>query len=492
MAPLRSLGALALVAAWRTTAAITCVNHDEFQDLLQQVSTGCCDGAGQEHNCDNGAVRVCDARCAPNYHTFWSVCKSYITEGSDLPAFVRQQFVATHGKCLATLEANMVHDTDLLTPGQQHNLTTPVAVPLNCHNHVVTTAGQLNDITGPENGVWMIGVKGDSECLPSPTCEAARNKKAVQDALYARYGKCSMPPPPPPGQVGHDLVSAVVDVTHTGTPAGHSTFRLGLKFTQGDSFDDVKNVYTIYGAPAVTMGPNAGTAGVAMSLPPAYQEPTPFGANIGGTDPHFWAYSPTAEYDSWLAVGDISGTQTTAVSSIGVDFDNWDATNGLTVENGAVFWMDPKKAPSTDPCIVAQLTIPDTSSDWTATINARGKTGDYSGGGGDDWEVTLLDFTPDMGMGYRRRRRQLQQEGGGGGGDIAPTNPGPEYVPGVCEFSMDTNGDGQVGGPGDDVFEDEALFGAVLSKDAVFYLATDSTVAPLISYIECDEPSGNR
>ena len=55
---------------------------------------------------------------------------------------------------------------------------------------------------------------------------------------------------------------------------------------------------------------------------------------------------------------------------------------------------------------------------------------------------------------------------------------------------MDTNGDGKVG-DGDDQFASKNFFGAVLSKDAVFYLATDQTVAPLLKYIECDEPVGN-
>lgn len=224
-----------------------------------------------------------------------------------------------------------------------------------------------------------------------------------------------------------------------------------------------------------------------MNFPPAYQEPTPFGADIGGTDPHFWAYSPTAQYDSWLAVGDISGSAGTDVSSIGIDFDSWDDSTGLNVENGAVFWMDPKRAPSVDPCVVAQLTVPD-GSDWTAVVNARGKTGDYKGGGGDDWEVTMLNFSPDLvtddsSGAAEGGQRRLQ--------DVPPTSPGPEYVPGVCEFSMDTNGDGKVG-EGDDAFEGEAVFGAVLSKDAVFYLATDETTAPLVTYIECDEPHGNR
>ena len=56
---------------------------------------------------------------------------------------------------------------------------------------------------------------------------------------------------------------------------------------------------------------------------------------------------------------------------------------------------------------------------------------------------------------------------------------------------MDTNLDGAVG-EGDDEWDILSSFGAVLSKDAVFYLATDSVAAPLIDYIECDEAVGGR
>jgi hypothetical protein len=43
-----------------------------------------------------------------------------------------------------------------------------------------------------------------------------------------------------------------------------------------------------------------------------------------------------------------------------------------------------------------------------------------------------------------------------------------------------------------DGVHDLGFFEAILSKDAVFYLATDSEVAPLITAIECDEVFGGR
>ena len=37
-----------------------------------------------------------------------------------------------------------------------------------------------------------------------------------------------------------------------------------------------------------------------------------------------------------------------------------------------------------------------------------------------------------------------------------------------------------------------SMFGAILSKDAVFFLTTDPVTAPLVEYVECDEVIGGR
>ena len=207
------------------------------------------------------------------------------------------------------------------------------------------------------------------------------------------------PPPPPTGPGGipkdvdfaHPIVNVVGASTLGSGMPGYSTFQLAIGF----SSDEVDNVYAIYGAPAVTAGPAAGTPAAVMTIPPAFQTPTPFGANLGGSDPTFWAYDPTARYDSWLTVGETSGHVDGKLSSIGVDWDSWSETGGITVDNGAVFWMDPTQGSTGDPTIVAQISVA-SGSDWTAVINARGKRGGYDGGGGDDWEATGLMFTPQM------------------------------------------------------------------------------------------------
>lgn len=121
---------------------------------------------------------------------------------------------------------------------------------------------------------------------------------------------------------------------------------------------------------------------------------TPFGSDVGGTDSHFWAYDPTARFDSWLTVG-ITDGHADSLSSIGIEWTSWTETAGMTIDNGALFVMNPTEGSTADPTIIAQLSVPE-HTDWTAVFNARGKRGGYGGGGGDDWEATGLTFTPQL------------------------------------------------------------------------------------------------
>lgn len=54
----------------------------------------------------------------------------------------------------------------------------------------------------------------------------------------------------------------------------------------------------------------------------------------------------------------------------------------------------------------------------------------------------------------------------------------------ICDYSLDTNHDGKVGN-GDDLWHGK-LFGAVMSKDAVYFMVTNNVTAPLVQYAECD------
>ena len=145
-----------------------------------------------------------------------------------------------------------------------------------------------------------------------------------------------------------------------------TTVRLTLTLdpTQG-------NVYAIFG-----------TADAIMSIPPAYQVAAPFGANVGGVNPAFFPVQPEAQFDSWLTVGVTDGDSSRAVSSIGIDFDSWTETGGISSSDGAVFWMDPDSAPSGSDIVLAQLTVPTRSiPDGNAAMGMQGR----SANGADDW-----------------------------------------------------------------------------------------------------------
>ena len=122
-----------------------------------------------------------------------------------------------------------------------------------------------------------------------------------------------------------------------------------------------------------------GTEEHGLAFPPAYTCAPPFGVDIGGTNPAFWAVANSealgyAQYDSWLTVGITEGDTANALASIGIAFDAWDAEHPLDssddsgggktrqifpltssptstsvanrggVWRAAVFWMDPNRA----------------------------------------------------------------------------------------------------------------------------------------------------
>ena len=110
-----------------------------------------------------------------------------------------------------------------------------------------------------------------------------------------------------------------VDAVSTDGPG--TTYQLSLTLS-----GSAKNVYTIYGDETSS-----------LSMPPSYQEPHPFGANVGGANPAFFPIMAGAEFDGWLTVGITAGDTTGALGSIGLDFDGWTTDSGLTTDNGAIF-----------------------------------------------------------------------------------------------------------------------------------------------------------
>ena len=112
----------------------------------------------------------------------------------------------------------------------------------------------------------------------------------------------------------------------------------------------------------------------------------------GGTNPAFWAINADSQYDSWLTVGVTQGNVHNDVSSIGIDWETWTLDSELTVDNGAVFWMDPDLAtdqnnPEIARTVLGQLTIP-TGVPATALINAQGRSFEEH----EDWEEIGMEI----------------------------------------------------------------------------------------------------
>lgn len=60
----------------------------------------------------------------------------------------------------------------------------------------------------------------------------------------------------------------------------------------------------------------------------------------------------------------------------------------------------------------------------------------------------------------------------------------------ICDWTLDTNGDGQMDSS-DDIWSGGS-FAAIVSKDALYFMVTNEVTAPLVSYAECDEVVGGR
>jgi hypothetical protein len=119
----------------------------------------------------------------------------------------------------------------------------------------------------------------------------------------------------------------------------------------------------------------AGTADQTMSFPAAFQVAAPFGVDIGGVSPAFFAVSADAEFDSWLTIGPTDGTAGAALSTYlsGLGLGSWTADTPFSTSNGAIFWMNPDSGPS-GVVVLAQVTGAGGSA--SALLQGRSVSGD--------------------------------------------------------------------------------------------------------------------
>ena len=187
------------------------------------------------------------------------------------------------------------------------------------------------------------------------------------------------PPPPSPPPTLQPVTPRVEEYSVGAGLQGWSTLRM---IGTCNPAAGCANIYTI-----------AGTVGTALQIPAGFQVAAPFGANIGGTNPAFWAILPDTQYDSWLTIGSDDGTRTGDISSIGIPFDGtygWSASRGLWTNNGALFYMDPNAGAVGD-VVLGQVTVrPDTRGTATnmATMMLQGR----SVGGVQDWSQNSVTF----------------------------------------------------------------------------------------------------
>ena len=141
---------------------------------------------------------------------------------------------------------------------------------------------------------------------------------------------------------------------------GYTTYEVSLVLKEDYSNG---NIYAIYG-----------DHGHPMIIPPAYQIEQHIGVDIGGTNPIINNNVPEGNYDSWLTIGIHDSNILGKISSIGIDFEDWDEYHGIIVDDGAVFLIDPTiKLSKTNKYIIGHLTLKNTEY-HTLNINVQGLT----------------------------------------------------------------------------------------------------------------------
>ena len=270
----------------------------------------------------------------------------------------------------------------------------------------------------------------------------------------------------------------VMSVQDAASPyAGMQTLQLSIELNEMQG-----TVYTIFGNPD---GP--------LTLPPAFQASPPMGVDVGGVNPSYFSVSLEAELDSWLTLGVTDGSLGDQITSVGIDFHRWNADNGLTVIDGAVFLMNPDAAPGGS-VAVAQITVP-TDTVPTIVVSAQGRLANPPDGASDEmvnWQcsgatwmftdvVTLID---------------------GGVADLTTTNSSvpqdayvctcaPGFADGTCEYDFIPQYTEQCSVPfGGNCYEDvDECISTPCANSAVCLDSTSDATIPPDEY-QCGCPPG--
>ena len=126
---------------------------------------------------------------------------------------------------------------------------------------------------------------------------------------------------------------------------------------------DAKNIYILYGDELNN-----------MIIPEAYQTNLLAGVDIGGINNILLKRYDESKYDSWITIqiddGDIMGR----LSTIGIDYNSWDISDPLIIDNGAIFVEEPlRQLSNNNKYLIAHLTLSDFDS-HQVVVNVGGKT----------------------------------------------------------------------------------------------------------------------
>lgn len=198
----------------------------------------------------------------------------------------------------------------------------------------------------------------DNTRIVMSNCKNEDNQILVNNLCQGEMSSCDIPYEDCDNEY---VCPKITEVTRCGEDglSGYSTYRLSLIIKN----DNVRNIYALYG-----------DVRNSMIIPPSYQSVVNFNSNIGGVLPALINIDNDAQYDSWLTIGITDGNINNEIMTVGIDFDSWTETTGITVTNGAVFTFDPNENIITgDEYIIGQITIPNgRSADFT--VNVQGKT----------------------------------------------------------------------------------------------------------------------
>jgi len=196
---------------------------------------------------------------------------------------------------------------------------------------------------------------GQNPCTCNARCTADETPEAVRCCADVAGPSCNDAPSAP-------------DVTvMAASAAGMTTVRLTFSLEAS-----MANVYAM-----------AGTANQVMAFPAAFQVAAPFGADIGGASPAFFAVNADVEFDSWLTIGTTDGTNSGAIAaSPGLGLAAWSETAGISESNGAIFYMNPSDGPAGDDIVLAQITS--ATPTGTASALLQGRSTDAAA---EDWSA---------------------------------------------------------------------------------------------------------